>query len=98
METFVSQVSNYFTTPVQIGILLVVVLVLVKKFILSKSSEKEEETEKENQLPPMEKRDFTLEELRPYNGKDNARILVAVNGKVFDVTSGRSFYGPGMWF
>lgn len=68
-------------------------------------------------------RDFTLDELRPFNGVDDKRILVgmslqtrcavvrishewvcltvrfscpAINGKVYEVTSKRNFYGPGM--
>uniref|UniRef100_F1L8C1 Membrane-associated progesterone receptor component 1 n=1 Tax=Ascaris suum TaxID=6253 RepID=F1L8C1_ASCSU len=45
--------------------------------------------------PPMKKRDFTVSELREYNGVDNERILMAVCGKVFDVTIGKAFYGPG---
>jgi len=47
-------------------------------------------------LAPMKKQDFTLAQLREYNGTANdGRILVAVNGKVFDVTGGRKTYGPG---
>ncbi|KAF4523698.1 hypothetical protein B566_EDAN011562 [Ephemera danica] len=47
------------------------------------------------ELPKL-RRDFTPEELRAYNGTGpEGRILVAVNGKVFDVTRGRQFYGPG---
>lgn len=38
---------------------------------------------------------FTPKTLQPFNGKDNERILLAINGIVFDVTAGRSFYGPG---
>ncbi|XP_034433415.1 membrane-associated progesterone receptor component 2 [Hippoglossus hippoglossus] len=44
-------------------------------------------------LPKMRRRDFTLEQLREYDGLLNPRILMAVNMKVFDVTSGRKFYG-----
>ncbi|GFV47887.1 membrane-associated progesterone receptor component 2 [Trichonephila clavipes] len=48
------------------------------------------------QLPPMKKRDMTLEELRKYDGlNEEGRVCVAVNGKVFDVTKGKRFYGPG---
>ncbi|EPY85537.1 hypothetical protein CB1_000371035 [Camelus ferus] len=43
----------------------------------------------------MKKRDFSLEQLRQYDGSRNQRILLAVNGKVFDVTKGSKFYGPG---
>ncbi|KAI3367391.1 hypothetical protein L3Q82_026252 [Scortum barcoo] len=46
-------------------------------------------------LPKMRRRDFTLEQLRDYDGLHNPRILMAVNMKVFDVTSGRKFYGKG---
>ncbi|NXS44464.1 PGRC1 protein, partial [Balaeniceps rex] len=45
-------------------------------------------------LPKMKRRDFTLGQLRPYDGVRDPRILMAVNGKVFDVTRARKFYGP----
>ncbi|NXT00320.1 PGRC1 protein, partial [Jacana jacana] len=45
-------------------------------------------------LPKMKRRDFTLEQLRPYDGVKDPRILMAINGKVFDVTRARNFYGP----
>ncbi|KQK76636.1 membrane-associated progesterone receptor component 2 [Amazona aestiva] len=45
-------------------------------------------------LPRMKRRDFSLEQLREFNGARNPRILLAVNGKVFDVTKGSKFYGP----
>ncbi|XP_051579004.1 membrane-associated progesterone receptor component 2-like [Myxocyprinus asiaticus] len=44
-------------------------------------------------LPKMRRRDFTLQQLREYDGVQNPRILMAVNTKVFDVTSGKKFYG-----
>ncbi|KAI0028410.1 cytochrome b5-like heme/steroid binding domain-containing protein [Vararia minispora EC-137] len=41
---------------------------------------------------------FTPKTLEPYNGKDGGRILLAIDGTVFDVTAGRNFYGPeGMY-
>ncbi|KAM8939991.1 membrane-associated progesterone receptor component 2 [Pelodytes ibericus] len=45
-------------------------------------------------LPRMKRRDFSLQQLREYDGDQNPRILLAVNGKVFDVTQGSKFYGP----
>lgn len=38
---------------------------------------------------------YTPKTLVPFDGKDGGRILLAIKGKVFDVTAGRSFYGPG---
>jgi len=45
----------------------------------------------------MKKRDFTISDLRKYDGINNpeGRVLVAVLGKVYDVTKGKRFYGPG---
>jgi len=38
---------------------------------------------------------YTPKTLAKYDGTDGGRILLAINGTVFDVTAGRSFYGPG---
>lgn len=37
---------------------------------------------------------YTPKTLEPFSGKDGGRILLAINGTVFDVTAGRNFYGP----
>ncbi|XP_016983601.1 membrane-associated progesterone receptor component 1 [Drosophila rhopaloa] len=45
---------------------------------------------------PKIRRDFTVKELRQYDGNQpDGRVLVAVNGSVYDVSKGRRFYGPG---
>ncbi|XP_003740268.1 membrane-associated progesterone receptor component 2 [Galendromus occidentalis] len=49
-------------------------------------------------LPKMKRRDMTVVELREFDGtpeKNDGRILVAVNGTVFDVTRASHYYGPG---
>ncbi|KAM3968340.1 progesterone receptor membrane component 2 [Aphomia sociella] len=47
------------------------------------------------ELPKLRK-DMTVAELRQYDGNQpDGRVLVAVNGWIFDVTRGRRFYGPG---
>ena len=86
--------ANYFTAPVQILLLLVLVFI-VRKFMNRQKEEKKEDFKVEEELPPMPKRDFTLAEMAKYNGKDNERILLGINGKVYDVTRGKRFYGPG---
>ncbi|KAF2084812.1 putative DNA damage response protein, partial [Saccharata proteae CBS 121410] len=40
-------------------------------------------------------RTFTPPTLLPYNGENNMPVYLAVRGRVFDVTAGRNFYGPG---
>ncbi|TXG62263.1 hypothetical protein EZV62_013626 [Acer yangbiense] len=40
--------------------------------------------------------EFTAQQLIQYNGTDPSKpIYVAIKGRVFDVTTGKSFYGPG---
>jgi membrane-associated progesterone receptor component len=47
-------------------------------------------------LPVGEARDYTADELRAFNGSDpKLPVLLALEGRVFDVTHGRSFYGKG---
>lgn len=44
---------------------------------------------------PVVFRTFTPHTLLPYNGEAGKPIYFAVRGRVFDVSSGRNFYGPG---
>ena len=47
-------------------------------------------------LPEAEERDYSLDELRRYDGSDPTKpLLLAVRGHVYDVGRGRDFYGPG---
>jgi membrane-associated progesterone receptor component len=44
--------------------------------------------------PTVLYRIYTPKTLEPFSGQDGGRILLAINGIVFDVTAGRNFYGP----
>ncbi|CAG8958892.1 hypothetical protein HYFRA_00012889 [Hymenoscyphus fraxineus] len=44
---------------------------------------------------PVVFRRFTPPTLLPYNGTNNQPVYIAVRGRVFDVSPGRNFYGPG---
>ncbi|MEM7135292.1 MAG: cytochrome b5-like heme/steroid binding domain-containing protein [Myxococcota bacterium] len=47
-------------------------------------------------LPKAEARDYALSELAEFDGSDpNRPLLIAIRGRVYDVTRGRDFYGPG---
>ncbi|KAK2609079.1 Dihydrodipicolinate synthase [Conoideocrella luteorostrata] len=45
--------------------------------------------------PPKVFRTYTPRTLLPFNGEDGGPIFFAVRGRVFDVSNGRGFYGPG---
>lgn len=45
--------------------------------------------------PPTVFRTFTPPTLLEFNGQNGKPIYFAVNGRVFDVSAGRNFYGPG---
>jgi membrane-associated progesterone receptor component len=45
--------------------------------------------------PPTVFQTFTPRTLLPKNGTKGEPVYLSVRGKVFDVTSGRQFYGPG---
>ncbi|QUC15875.1 uncharacterized protein UV8b_00116 [Ustilaginoidea virens] len=45
--------------------------------------------------PPKVFRTYTPRTLLPFSGEDGGPIYFAVRGRVFDVSNGRSFYGPG---
>ncbi|KAJ3217868.1 hypothetical protein HDU67_007154 [Dinochytrium kinnereticum] len=55
----------------------------------------------QSELPPpkhpivIELRNYTPKELLKYDGVKTDRIFLAVNGRVYDVTAGKGFYGPG---
>lgn len=44
---------------------------------------------------PVVFKTFTPPTLKPYNGENNMPVYLAVRGRIFDVSSGRNFYGPG---
>ena len=49
-------------------------------------------------LPRMKKKDMTLTELKKYDGSGpEGRVCVGVLGKIYDVTKGKRFYGPGKY-
>ena len=91
-NVFQSFFAELFTSPLNLALLSVCGYLLYKIF----STKKPDAPVKQPELPAMKKRDFTLEQLKEYDGRGKeGRILMAVNGKVFDVTRGKRFYGPG---
>lgn len=87
-------IKEVFTSPLNVGLLCVCAYLLYK--IISSRSHNNIRVTPGPVLPPMKKRDFTLEQLREYDGTgQEGRILLAVNGYVYDVTVAKHFYGKG---
>lgn len=91
MEIFYEIIQS----PINLALIGVIAL-LVYKILQSHLGAKKVSTfVPEPELPRL-RRDFTLQELRPFDGTGtDGRVLVAVNGSVYDVTKGKRFYGPG---
>ncbi|KAI5641888.1 cytochrome b5-like heme/Steroid binding domain-containing protein [Phthorimaea operculella] len=88
-----SWVTEIFYSPVNLA-LVAIIAVLVYKILKSKFGK----VAVEQAVPDLPKirKDMTVSELRQYDGtQPDGRVLVAVNGWIFDVTRGRRFYGPG---
>ncbi|KAF5289361.1 hypothetical protein FQR65_LT11872 [Abscondita terminalis] len=89
--------TNIFLEIVQspLNIALVVAIAFLAYKILKRSQSVPDYEPPEPQLPKLRK-DFYLEDLKKYDGlQEDGRVLVAVNGNVYDVTKGKRFYGPG---
>lgn len=87
-------INEVITSPLNLTLVAIIAFLVYKIF---KSKTKQNEPVHEYKELPKMKRDFTLEELKEYDGLGpDGRILMAVNGNVYDVTKGARFYGPGM--
>lgn len=89
----ISVINEIFTSP--INLILVGIIALLVHKIFKHKTKVQEPAPVEPELPKI-KRDFTVQQLKQYDGNGpDKRILMAVNGSVYDVTRGRRFYGPG---
>ncbi|ALC39498.1 MSBP [Drosophila busckii] len=85
-----------FYSPMNLA-LVSIICFLVYKIIRDRTESIRDvpQAQAEPELPKL-RRDFTVKELRHYDGNQpDGRVLVAVNGSVYDVTKGKRFYGPG---
>jgi membrane-associated progesterone receptor component len=98
--SFLAGLVAELTSPINV-LLIVVCGFLVYRILKLRSDDGEGEknaaVDSTPRLPKMRKRDFTVDELKEFDGVKNTdgRILIAVNGKVLDVSAGRKLYGPG---
>ena len=93
-----AELSNLLRSgdPVAISIIVWTILVAIglTYYIFSSPPDKKNEdaSEQQDEKPPL--RDFTVEQLREYDGKiEGKQILIGLKGDVFDVTESADMYG-----
>jgi hypothetical protein len=80
-------------SPLNIALIAIITFLIFKIFKSRQPPKPSAPSEPE--LPKM-RRDFTVAELKAFDGNQpDGRVLVAVNGTVYDVSRGKRFYGPG---
>jgi len=91
IQWFIDEMTG---SPINI-VLLIAILYLIYKIL--KPETEDGDVVVEEKLAPMKKQDMTPAQLREYDGlrREDGRVLIAVLGKIFDVTKSKNFYGPG---
>lgn len=91
-----SIINEIIYSPMNLGLVLIIGF-LVYKIVRDRFEGPSIDSQKPEEPPlPKLRRDFTVKELRRFDGtQSDGRILMAVNGTVYDVTKGKRFYGPG---
>ncbi|XP_011183290.2 membrane-associated progesterone receptor component 1 [Zeugodacus cucurbitae] len=91
-------VEEIFYSPLNLALVAVIVFLFYKIIKDRYEVPRDRSADGASQVPdlPKMRRDFTIQELRAYDGNGpDGRILIAVNGTVYDVTKAKRFYGPG---
>lgn len=79
-------------------VLIAIIVYLVYKIVKSNFESEVTVAPSPPRLPKLRK-DMTVAEIKNYDGtQPDGRVLLAVNGIIFDVTPGKRFYGPGKCF
>jgi len=86
-------ISELTSNPLNVVLILAIIILIYKIF---KSDDSQPSEPPPPPLPRMKKKDMTLTELKKYDGSGpDGRVCVGVLGKIYDVTKGKRFYGPG---
>lgn len=70
-------------------------LVCYKLFFEESPDKKNESDENEEEKEPIILRDFTIDQLREFDGKNDKPIYIGLMGEVYDVSDAKNYYGVG---
>ncbi|KAL9107525.1 MAG: hypothetical protein Q9227_007627 [Pyrenula ochraceoflavens] len=90
-DTVVPAPAQVASIATPINLILISLLVILVYYRLRPSSP----VELPKGPPPVVFTTYTPRTLLPFNGENGKPVFLAVRGKVFDVSPGRNFYGPG---
>jgi membrane-associated progesterone receptor component len=83
------------TNPINWSLLTILGIMVYNLFTSEESKNYQIQTKPPGPPKSVEFKDYTAQELQPFSGEDNTPVYMGVLGEVFDVSSGRNFYGPG---
>ena len=87
--------DDIISSPINICLVALICYFSYKLFKKDSRAIKDDKSQ-QKRLEKMPKRDFTLVDLKEFDGvKSNGRILIGILGRVFDVSAAHQFYGPG---
>jgi membrane-associated progesterone receptor component len=101
--------ANDFGLKLKVGDTSAIIIVIGSTFValwlayailasLFPSSEREKLKGPEPEPEPIVLRDFTIQQLREFDGNNEKPIYVALRGEVYDVSSAHELYGPGQGY
>jgi membrane-associated progesterone receptor component len=93
-ETVISRLRIGDTTTWGVTIATVMITSMVIYTLLMPSNETIVATESKEEEEPIVLRDFTLEQLREFDGTDGKKIYISLKYDVYDVTKAGHMYGP----
>ncbi|KAJ8143844.1 hypothetical protein OXX80_001505 [Metschnikowia pulcherrima] len=74
-------------------IIIIIIAYFVRSIVIDFTSNPLAEAA-QNHEPPVQTK-FVPQTLSKYDGKNDDKVFIAIQGVVFDVTNGKAFYGPG---
>jgi len=102
LQELVGGVNPVFTMASSMVLLAALPVVLTMWVTMRRPNKSEtddkgaKEEEEASAKTPSHYGNLTKEELKAYTGKDPTKpLIVGIKGKLYDVTSGSDFYGPG---